>query len=91
MFGFVKKECECECDKSCVVAEYLGYENFKCRKKIANKLIEECTETIEEVKLAQITLSEDKNERKCMLYIVLFSIVLTIDIGIVSCFVYTYW
>ena len=33
MFGFVKKECECECDKSCVVGEYLGYENFKCRKK----------------------------------------------------------
>ena len=64
---------------------------LSAEKKIANKLIEECTETIEEVKLAQITLSEDKNQRKCMLYMVLFSIVLTIDIGIVSCFVYTYW
>ena len=64
---------------------------LSAEKKIANKLIEECTETIEEVKLAQITLSEDKNERKCMLYIVLFSIVFIIDIGIVSCFVYTYW
>ena len=60
---------------------------LSAEKKIANKLIEECTETVEEVKLAQIALSEDKNE----LYIVLFSIVLTIDIGIVSCFVYTYW
>ena len=64
---------------------------LSAEKKIANKLIEECTETVEEVKLAQIALSEDKNERKCMLYIVLFSIVLTIDIEIVSCFVYTYW
>ena len=25
---------ECECDKSCHVAEYLDYENCKCRKKI---------------------------------------------------------
>ena len=40
---------------------------LSAEKKIANKLIEDCTETIEEVKLAQITLSEDKNERKCML------------------------
>ena len=24
--------CDCECDKSCDVGEYLDYENCKCRK-----------------------------------------------------------
>ena len=48
--------CECECDKACDVGEYLNYENCKCRKKLVDKLVEECTETVEEVKLAKITL-----------------------------------
>ena len=46
--------CEYECDKNCDFSEYLQYENCKCRKKIVDKLIDECTETIEEVKLAEI-------------------------------------
>ena len=56
-------------DKSCDVGEYLDYENCKCRKKIVDKLVEECTEevkkTVEEVKLAKITLSENENKNKC--------------------------
>ena len=47
--------CECECDKSCDVGEYLDYENCKCRKKLVDKLVEECFENVEEVKLAKIT------------------------------------
>ena len=39
--------CECKCDKSCDVGEYLDYSDFKCRKKLADKLIDECTKTIE--------------------------------------------
>ena len=46
---------ECECDKSCGVGEYLDYENCKCRKKLLDKLTEECTETDDEVKLERIT------------------------------------
>ena len=52
--------CECECDKTCDVGEYLDYENCKCRKKIVDKLVDECTETIEEVKLAKITLAQNE-------------------------------
>ena len=37
----------CECDKSCVVGEYLDYENYKCRKKLVDKLVEECSEKID--------------------------------------------
>ena len=44
--------CERECDKSCDIGEYSDYENCKCRKKIVDKLVDECIETVEEVKLA---------------------------------------
>ena len=37
------------------VGEYLDYENCKTRKKLVLPLIKECTETVEEVKLAKIT------------------------------------
>ena len=35
---------ECEYDKLCDIGEYLDYENGKCRKKLVDKLVEECTE-----------------------------------------------
>ena len=91
--GFIwnPSNCECECDKSCDVGEYLDYGNCKCSKKLVDKLVEESTETVEEVKLAKITLSEDKNKYKyssCTLYIVLFSIIFTMNFGIAALFVY---
>ena len=33
----------------------MDYENCKCWKKLVDKLIDECTETIEEEKVANIT------------------------------------
>ena len=44
--GFIwnPSNCKCECDKACDVGEYIDYENCKCRKKIVDKLVEECTE-----------------------------------------------
>ena len=50
-----------ECDKVCHNGEYLDHENCKCRKKIVDKLVDECTETVEEVKLAKITLAENES------------------------------
>ena len=52
--------CECECDKACDVGEYLDYKNCKCRKKLVDKWVDECTETVEEVKLAKILLLKMK-------------------------------
>ena len=49
--------CECECDKSCHVGEYLDYKNCKHRKKLVNKLVEECNEIIEEVKIVKIRIN----------------------------------
>ena len=39
--------CECECDKSWDVGEYLDYANCKCRKRHINKLVEKCDEDID--------------------------------------------
>ena len=47
--------CDCECDKSCDIGEYLDLENCKCRKNVVYKLVEECTENVEEEKLAKMT------------------------------------
>ena len=48
--------CNCECDKSCCIGEYLDYSDCKCRKKLFYKLIEECTENIDVIKI------DNKNE-----------------------------
>ena len=82
---------ECEFDKSCNIGEYLYYENCKCREKLVDKLVEECIEAINQVKLAKITLAENKNKHKrcsCTLYIALFLIVFTINVGLGTYFVY---
>ena len=94
--GFIwnPSNCKCESDKSCDVSQYLDYENCKCIKKLVDKLVEECIETVEEVKLAKITLSEDENKYKCnscTLYIVLFSIIFTTNVGAATYFVYSHW
>ena len=34
-------------------------------KKLVDKLVEECSETVEEVKLAKITSAEDEDMHKC--------------------------
>ena len=62
--------CECECDKSCDIDEYLDYSNCKCRKKLVDPLVEECTENIDETKLVKKTLDKNENKDKCNSYVV---------------------
>ena len=94
--GFIwsPSNCECERDKLCDVGEYLDYENCKCRKKLVDKLVDECAETVEEVRIVKITLAENENNHKCSsctLYIVLFSIIFIINVRIGIYFTYFYW
>ena len=83
--GFIwnPSNCECEC------------ENCKCRKKWVDKLVDECTETVEEVKLTKTTPAENENSYKCSsctVYAVLFWIFFTIIVGgIGAYFVYFHW
>ena len=61
------------------------------QKKLVDKLVDECTETVEEVKLAKITLAENENSYKCSsctVYIVLMIVVFTICARITTYFVY---
>ena len=90
--GFIwnTNNCECECDKSCDVGEYLDYSNCKCRKKLVDKLVQECIKIIDETEM----VSENEHKNKCrsyIPYIVLFSIIFTICIGTATYFVYSHW
>ena len=84
--GFIwnPSNCEYECD----------YENCKCRKKLVDKLVEECADNIEETRLLETTSAKNENKHKCSsctLYFVLFSIIFTINIGLGIFFAYFYW
>ena len=68
-FIFNPSNCECEWDKSCNIGEYLDYSDCRCRKKLVDLLVEECTENIEETKLVNITV-ENENNSRCNSYVV---------------------
>ena len=77
----------------CDFGEYF-YENFKCRKNLLDRLVDECAEIVQQVKLAKITLAENENSYKrssCTVYIVLFFTLFTINFGIATYFVYSHW
>ena len=70
----------------------MEYENCKCRKSLVDKLTNECTETIEEVKLAKRTFTENENKYSfCRVYIVLMTVIFTIFTRITIYFVYYDW
>ena len=83
--------CECECNKFCDVGEYLDYSDCKCRNKLADELIGECTETIRETKLVNKTFTKNENNYECgscIVYIVLMIVAFTIFTGITVYLVY---
>ena len=79
--------CKCERDKSCEFGEYLDNKNCKCRKRLVDELVEECDKNIEETSLIKINSAKCKHN-SCILYVALFSIFFTINIGIATYFVY---
>ena len=89
--GFIwnPSNCECECDKSCDVGEYLDYENCKCRKKLVDKLLEEFNEEIDGNEMIYSDYANVCNS--CTIYIVSFVIVFLIITGISSAFIYFHW
>ena len=94
--------CERECDKSCNVGECLDYTNCKCRKRLIDKLVEECSENIDEKELhlnelISVTLNDSKSvcgsceHSSCIIYIVLLVIFFIVSISISYVFVYFHW
>ena len=78
--------------KSCDVGEYSDYENCKCRKKLLDKLAEECTKNNDEEKLNGAAKFKHRNECVCSYTVcfVLGVIALAICIGISANFTYKY-
>ena len=72
------------------VGEYLDYENCKCRKEIVDKLVEGCSENIDENGMVFNGTVNDYGEvcNSCTIYIVLLVIFLIISIRISSAFIY---
>ena len=94
-FFWNPSNCESECDKSCDKREYLDYKNCKCRQKIVDKLVEECSENIDENEMiynkTMNAIPFNVNAKvcnSCMIYIALFFIFLIISISISSAFIY---
>ena len=74
------------------VGEYLDYENRKCRKKLVDILVDECTEIVEEVKLVKITHAKNANSYKCSFSTVCVALSLSvfkINIGIATYYIYS--
>ena len=85
--------CECECDKSCGIGEYLDYKNCVCRNSMVDELVEECTKVVDEDEIYNETLNKISSDDcvSCTLYIVLFAVFLTTSVIIGGVFLYFYW
>ena len=90
--GFIwnPSNCDCECDKSCDIGEYLDYNNCKCRKKMIDKLFKEYAENIDGNEILYnetldiILLIDNKTFNSCIVYIILFSMFLIINISMAN-------
>ena len=89
-FDLFPSNCKYECGKSCDVGECLDYENFKCRKRLIDKLVDECSENIDVNESENVTSNKYKHVcGSCTIYIKLFVIFFIISIiisSVVVCF-----
>ena len=80
----------CECDKSCGIGQYLDYKNCFCRNSLVDKLVEECTDVIEgdTIHNKTLTVISSNDCSSCTVYVVLFTVFLSMSVIISGAFVY---
>ena len=62
---------DCECNKLCDAGECLDYKNCKSRKTPIDKLVEECSESVDKNELISVTLNDYRNVcGSCTIHIV---------------------
>ena len=85
--------CQCHYDKSNGIGEYLDHKSCVCRNSVVDKLVEECSQVIDENKIYNETLNAISSGdcASCTLYVVLFAVFLRTSIIIGSSFIYFYW
>ena len=98
---FNPSNCKCEHDKSCHTSQYLDYLDCKCKKKIIDLIVEECTEYDDnKTKLVNKTVAKTDNQTKivnktvknsCKAYIVLTIASIVISTVYTIYFVYYNW
>ena len=71
--------------------EYLDYENYKCRIRLVDQLVEECSENIDETKLTEIAILEHGNGCECSYTVCILAVIaLTVSIEVGAYFTYEY-
>ena len=98
---FNPSNCKCECDKSCNTSQYLDYLDCKCKRKIIDLIVEECTEYDDnKTKLVTVTVIKTDNQTKivnktvknsCKVYNVLAIVSIVISTVYTIYFVYYSW
>ena len=85
--------CECEYDKLCHIGQYLDYKNCICRKSIVDKLVDECVNVVDGDKIYNKTLTATLSNdcSSGAVYIVLFTVFLSISVIMTGVFIYFHW
>ena len=82
--------CECQCDTWCKAGQYLDHKNCICKNKLIGKMIEECTNVINEIMINNKD-NIDNDNTITNIFIVLFPIVMFILIVCSCVFIYFKW
>ena len=92
-FIWKPSNCDCECDKSCYVGEYLDHKSCNCRNKLIDKLVEEYSKNNDENEMVYNGTFNDFGNvcNFCTKYILLFVIAFLIIIDISSAFICFHW
>ena len=82
--------CESQCYTWCKLGQYLDYKNCICKNKLIGKILEECTNVINETMINNKD-NIDNNNTITNIFIVLFSIVMFILIVCSCVFIFFKW
>ena len=75
--------CECQCDTWCKQGQYLDHKNCVCKNKLIGRVIEECTNVINET-----MINSDKDNTTNNTYLILFIVFLIGSIAFLIGFIY---
>ena len=92
-FSWNPSSCECGCDISCGISQYLDYKSCVCRNSLVDKLVEECANVIDGDKIYNetLTVTSPNDCASCTLHVLLFAVFLSASVTISGAFVHFYW
>ena len=85
-YSWNPSNCQCECDKSCGIGEYLDYKSCTCKNSIIDELIDECTNPVEKNSDILVTPSNSSDT----IYFGLFIVFLVLFLISISVLIYFY-